>query len=152
MTGDEPEDVSDERARHLDRLATEARWLPCSEGCANRLLYGVQPAGARPGMVPGQCHRRAHDPENLGYGGRRVLCSRQWTGKTLAGHKADRAAVVRAALEEAGVDPDDQVPVGTLRQWRYLGTGPRPLRLGRQVRYEAAEVRRWIAEECRGPR
>ncbi len=45
-----------------------------------------------------------------------------------------------------------QVPVGTLRQWRYLGTGPRPLRLGRQVRYEAAEVRRWIAEECRGPR
>jgi predicted DNA-binding transcriptional regulator AlpA len=45
-----------------------------------------------------------------------------------------------------------RVPVGTLRQWRYLGTGPRPLRLGRQVRYEAAEVRRWLSEECYGPR
>jgi 8-oxo-dGTP pyrophosphatase MutT (NUDIX family) len=33
--------------------------------------------------------------------------SRKWTGKTLAGHRADRAAVVRAALEEAGIDPDD---------------------------------------------
>jgi hypothetical protein len=28
-------------------------------------------------------------------------------GKTLAGHKADRAEVVRAALEAAGIDPDD---------------------------------------------
>ena len=36
-----------------------------------------------------------------------MLVSRQWSGKTLAGHKADRAAVVRAALEEAGIDPDD---------------------------------------------
>jgi hypothetical protein len=104
---DYPADMSDARARHLDRLADEARWLPCSPGCANWLRYGVQPDGRRPGMVPGQCKRRAHDPENLGFGGRRVLVSRQWTGKTLAGHKADRAAVVRAALEEAGIDPDD---------------------------------------------
>src|SRR5215207_3421259 len=108
MTGDEERaDVSDERAWHLDRLAEEARWLPCSEGCANWVRYGVQPKDAKAGMVPGQCKRRAHDAENLGYGGRRVLVSRQWTGKTLAGHKAERAAVVRAALEEAGVDPDD---------------------------------------------
>ena len=106
-TYDHPADMSDERARHLDRLAQEARWLPCSEGCANWLRYGIQPDRAQAGMVPGQCKRRAHDPENLGYGGRRVLVSRQWTGKTLAGHKADRAAVVRAALEEGGVDPDD---------------------------------------------
>ncbi len=108
ITGDDdPAEVSDERARHIDRLAEEARWLPCSKGCANWLRYGVQPDKVRPAMVPGQCKRRAHDPENLGYGGRRVLVSRQWTGKTLAAHKADRAAVVRAALEEAGIDPDD---------------------------------------------
>jgi hypothetical protein len=107
MTGDEPGEVSDERARHLDRLAEEARWLPCSEDCANWLIYGVQPRNARPSMVPGQCKRRAHEPENLGYGGRRVLVSRQWTGKTLTDHRADRAAVVRAALDEAGIDPDD---------------------------------------------
>ncbi len=122
MTGDEPADVSDERARHLDRLADEARWLPCSEGCANWLRYGVQPHKATAGMVPGQCHRRAHDPENLGYGGRRVLVSRQWTGKTLTDHRADRAAVVRAALEEAGVDPDDHDELsidGTDGRWSW---------------------------------
>ena len=63
-----------------------------------------------------------------GYGGRRVLVSRQWTGKTLAGHKADRAAVVRAALEEAGVDPDDHDElsiVGT--DGRLVVAHPRPL-------------------------
>jgi len=58
-------------------------------------------------MVPGHCTGKAHDRANLGLGGRRVLVSRKWSGKTLAGHKADRAAVVRAALEEAGIDPDD---------------------------------------------
>jgi hypothetical protein len=114
--------MSDERARHLDRLAEEARWLPCSPGCANWLRHGVQPDGRRAGMVPGQCKRRAHDHENLGFGGRRVLVSRQWTGKTLAGHKADRAAVVRAALEEAGIDPDDHHELsieGTDGRWAW---------------------------------
>jgi hypothetical protein len=45
-----------------------------------------------------------------------------------------------------------QVPVGTLRQWRYLGVGPRALRLRGQVRYDPAEVRRWLAEDCDGDR
>ena len=38
----------------------------------------------------------------------------------LAGHKADRAAVVRQALEEAGIDPDDHDElsvVGTDGRW-----------------------------------
>jgi 8-oxo-dGTP pyrophosphatase MutT (NUDIX family) len=51
-----------------------------------------------------------------------VLVSRQWTGKTLAGHKADRAAVVRAALEEAGIDPDDHDELsisGTDGRWTW---------------------------------
>jgi hypothetical protein len=119
---DDLADMSDQRARHLDCLAEEARWLPCSPGCANWLRYGVQPDGRRAGMVPGQCKRRAHDPDNLGFGGRRVLVSRQWTGKTLAGHKADRAAVVRAALEEAGIDPDDHDELsidGTDGRWAW---------------------------------
>jgi hypothetical protein len=60
---DDPTDMSDERARHLDRLATEARWLPCSPGCATWLRYGVQPDGRRAGMVPGQCKRRARPGE-----------------------------------------------------------------------------------------
>jgi 8-oxo-dGTP pyrophosphatase MutT (NUDIX family) len=51
-----------------------------------------------------------------------VLVSRQWSGKTLAGHKADRAAVVRAALEEAGIDPDDHDELsvsGTDGRWSW---------------------------------
>ncbi len=39
--------------------------------------------------------------------GRRVLVSRQWTGKTLSDHRADRAAIVRATLAEAGIEALD---------------------------------------------
>jgi hypothetical protein len=73
-------------------------------------------------MVPGHCKHKAHDRANLGIGGRRVLVSRKWSGKTLAGHKADRAAVVRAALEEAGFDPDDHEELsvsGTDGRWSW---------------------------------
>jgi hypothetical protein len=38
-----------------------------------------------------------------GYGGRRVLVSRKWSGKTLADHRYDRRAFVLATL---GVDID----------------------------------------------
>lgn len=41
------------------------------------------------------------------------------------------------------------VPAKTLRQWRHVGVGPKGLRIGRHVRYEPAEVRRWLDEECR---
>jgi hypothetical protein len=115
-------DASPARAAHIDRLAEEVRWLPCAPTCANWLRFGVQPKGAGPGMVPGQCKHKAHDRANLGLGGRRVLVSRQWTGKTLAGHRADRAAVVRAALEEAGIDPDDHDELaitGTDGRWTW---------------------------------
>jgi hypothetical protein len=104
---DDEDAPSAAREAHIDRLAEEVRWLPCSSTCSNWLRYGVQPKGAQAGMVPGHCTGKAHDRTNVGLGGRRVLVSRKWSGKTLAGHKADRAAVVRAALEEAGIDPDD---------------------------------------------
>jgi hypothetical protein len=51
-----------------------------------------------------------------------VLVSRLWSGKTLAAHRADRAAVVRAALEEAGIDPDDHdelAVVGSDGRWSW---------------------------------
>jgi hypothetical protein len=110
------------RRAHVDRLADEVRWLPCSPTCANWLRYGVQPENAGPGLVPGHCKGKAHDRENLGLGGRRVLVSRRWTGKTLAGHKADRATVVRVALREAGIDPDDHdqlAIVGSDGRWSW---------------------------------
>lgn len=89
---------------HIDRLHAQVRWLPCSETCANWLRYGVTPKDPTPGLVPGECDSKAHDREHLGLGGRRVLVSRHWTGKTLADHKADRSSVVRAVLEEAGIE------------------------------------------------
>jgi hypothetical protein len=115
-------DASPARVAHIDRLAEEVRWLPCAPTCANWLRYGVQPKEPGPGMVPGQCKHKAHDRANLGLGGRRVLVSRQWSGKTLAVHKADRADVVRAALEEAGIDPDDHDELsvsGTDGRWSW---------------------------------
>jgi hypothetical protein len=46
---------------------------------------------------------KAHDRENLGIGGRRVLVSREWSGKTPSEHRADRATVVREALLSAAM-------------------------------------------------
>lgn len=89
--------------RHVDRLHAEVRWLPCSPGCANWLRYGIQPDHPGPGLQPGRCPSKAHDREHLGLGGRRVLVSRQWSGKTLKRHRADRADVVREALHAAGI-------------------------------------------------
>jgi len=39
--------------------------------------------------------------------GRRVLVSRQWSGKILTEHRADRRAVVAQVLAAAGIDPSD---------------------------------------------
>src|SRR5262249_42485134 len=47
---------------------------------------------------PGRCKGKVHQRDTLGIGGRRVLVSRQWSGKTLADHKADARAWVRALL------------------------------------------------------
>jgi hypothetical protein len=120
------EDVSSARVAHIDRLAEEVRWLPCAPTCANWLRYGIQPAAAQAGMVPGHCKHKAHDRDHLGLGGRRVLVSRKWSGKTLAGHRADRAAVVRQALEDAGIDPDDHDELSVVGSdgrwsWELLG-------------------------------
>jgi len=40
------------------------------------------------------------------------------------------------------------VPVATVRKWNHLGRGPRPLKIGRYVKYDPAEVRQWV-EACR---
>ena len=37
-----------------------------------------------------------------------------------------------------------RVPVSTVRYWRLRGEGPKPLKIGRRVRFDAAEVARWI--------
>jgi hypothetical protein len=102
-----PVEVDARRKAHVDRMAEELRYTPCSPRCANWLRYGVQPKAAGPGLVAGMCPGPAHDRDNAGLGGRRVLVSRHWSGKTLAEHAADRAAVVREALVAAGVEAPD---------------------------------------------
>jgi hypothetical protein len=97
---------------HFDRLHAELTYLPCTPGCPNWLLYGVQPAGAngkekRPGLCRGKVHRR----ETLGFTGRRVLISRQWSNKTLRDLRDDNKAWVRALLatDDDGPEDDDGV-------------------------------------------
>jgi hypothetical protein len=56
---------------------------------------------------PSSATSPAHDRENLGLGGRRVLVSRQWSGKTLTEHRADRRQVVAQVLAAAGIEAPD---------------------------------------------
>jgi hypothetical protein len=117
------------REAHIDRLHAELRWLPCSPRCANWLRYGIQPD--RPS--PGRCPSKAHDREHLGIGGRRVLVSRDCSGKTLSEHRADRSAVVREALQSAGMAAPDLERMATdvlspdgLPRYVWTDERPRP--------------------------
>ncbi|MBO2445431.1 replication initiation protein [Actinomadura nitritigenes] len=108
---------------HVDRMAETLRFEPCSPTCANWLRYGVQPKNARRGMTPGFCKGKAHRREHLGYGGRRVLVSRKWSGKTLADHKADRKAWVLARLAEAGIPVLNPADPNAVHVWERAGPG-----------------------------
>jgi len=99
---------SAEQRAHFDRLHAELATLPCSPTCANWLLYGVQPKKARPGLVPGRCSGKVHQRRTLGFTGRRVLISRQWSGKTLADHRADNRTWLRTVLSGALADHEDE--------------------------------------------
>jgi hypothetical protein len=89
------------QADHAARLADALRYEPCSPTCANWLRYGIQLKNPRPGLRPGACKGKAHRREYLGYGGRRVLVSRKWSGKTLA----DRRTWLTSALGLPATDP-----------------------------------------------
>lgn len=41
------------------------------------------------------------------------------------------------------------IPVATLHQWRYLGTGPEAYRVGKHLRYSPIAVQAWLESECR---
>jgi ketosteroid isomerase-like protein len=78
--------------------------------------HGTQPRSPGPGLIPGHCPSKAHDREHLSLGGRRVLVSRGWSGKTLAQHRADRRTVVEQVLIAAGIEPEtvDRMAADTL--------------------------------------
>jgi hypothetical protein len=148
----EPDELTPAQFRHMSRIQEQVEILPCSPRCWNWLRYGVQPKDAAEGVVPGRCPMRAHDPENLGCGGRRVLVSRKWTGKTLKDHKADRATVVRQVLEAAGaeVPQTGRMSVDVLREdgtprfvWKYWDPLKSSAPIYRQI------ITRSIAEHLR---
>ncbi|MBV9093971.1 MAG: helix-turn-helix domain-containing protein [Streptosporangiaceae bacterium] len=39
------------------------------------------------------------------------------------------------------------IPVATLYRWHYLGTGPKPGRVGRHLRYLPADVISWFRKQ-----
>ncbi|MET7749329.1 replication initiator [Micromonospora sp. NPDC005367] len=105
---------TDRQRNHLERLWQQLRITPCNERCANWLLYGIQPKKAHGRLQAGRCKGKVHQRATLGIGGRRILVSRDWSGKTLADHRADARAWVRRLLgvstgtDEANpVDQDD---------------------------------------------
>ncbi|WP_435588388.1 replication initiator [Micromonospora chalcea] len=97
-TGDCHKATTDRQRKHLDRLWQQLQLTPCTERCTNWLLYGVQPKKAHAKLKPGRCKGKVHQRDTLGIGGRRILISRDWSGKTLADHKHDARAWVRALL------------------------------------------------------
>ncbi len=105
QVGDCHQADTDAQRAHAARLAEALRFQPCSPRCANWLRYGIQPKNARPGLVPGCCKGKAHDADHLGSGGRRVLVSRKWSGKTLADHRADRKEWLLRMLGVSATDP-----------------------------------------------
>ncbi len=139
---------TDAQRTHVDRLAEALRFEPCSPTCTNWLLFGVQPKNSRPGLVPGQCKGKAHKRETLGFGGRRVLVSRRWSGKTLADHRADRVTWVRQQLAALG-HPDAVTPAGdgTRVAWQFLHRGdPATPRREHLILRAIADRQRWRAQ------
>jgi hypothetical protein len=96
---------TDRQKEHLHRLWQALRFEPCTPTCCNWLRYGVQPRHAREGQQPGYCRGKVHRKETLGFGGRRVLVSHKWSGKTLTDHKREQRTWVRDMLGLAD-DPD----------------------------------------------
>jgi hypothetical protein len=99
-------DATGRQKDHAARLHAEVRWLPCSPECWNWLRYGITPKDAEAGMHPGWCPKRAHQPDRLGCGGRRVLVSEYWTGKKLSDHAAERLGAVRAGCSATEINTD----------------------------------------------
>lgn len=56
------------------------------------------------------------------------------------------SALNRRLLTTAEVADYLRLPVATLHRWRHGGVGPEAMRIGRHLRYEVADVDRWLME------
>ncbi len=141
--------TSDTQRAHTDRLADALRYEPCSPTCSNWLLFAVQPKNARPGLSPGRCTGKAHRRETLGFGGRRVLVSRQWSGKSLADHRNDRKTWVRTLLTAlgTGTSPDEEREKERRLIWQLARPGePGVPRREHLILHAIAQRHRWRSE------
>jgi len=136
----DPDDQDNQARRdHAVRMVEALRYEPCSPTCPNWLRYGIQPKGAKAGMLPGRCKGKAHKAEHLGYAGRRVLVSRKWSNKTLREHKQDRRAWV---LDMLGL-PDDTVTDPHRYVWRPVSSkDPNRTPLAKRLLREVANRQR----------
>src|SRR5712692_4470458 len=60
--------------------------------------------------------------------------------------KMHGATVVPQLLSVQELSELLQVPVGTIYQWRFRREGPPSIRVGRFLRFDPADVRRWLDE------
>ncbi len=60
--------------------------------------------------------------------------------------RLDRAPHLPQLLSVQQVAELLQVPVGTLYQWRFRREGPPSIRVGRFLRFDPEDVRRWLEE------
>nr|WP_236707263.1 MULTISPECIES: replication initiator [unclassified Frankia] len=141
---------SDRQRAHVERLADALRYEPCSPTCANWLRYGIQPRNPRRGLTPGRCTGKAHRRETLGFGGRRVLVSRRWSGKTLTDHRRDRVVFIRqqlAALGATGTGPAAPEDDPTRIAWTLLRPGdPAAPRREHLILHAIAQRHAWRAQ------
>lgn len=148
------EATTDRQKAHLDRYADALRFEPCSPTCANWLLYGVQPKNSRAGLTPGHCKGRVHRRATLGFGGRRVLLSRKWSGKTLTDTRNDRRRWVLGMIQKLQHHNGDQAHVEVSATenpdryaWERLSTSDTDAIGRRQLLMHAiADRQRWRRE------
>nr|WP_239394594.1 replication initiator [Frankia sp. CiP3] len=143
--------ASDAQRAHVDRLAEALRFEPCAPTCANWLRYGVQPKNPKAGLLPGRCKGKAHRRDTLGFGGRRVLVSRKWSGKTLTDHREDRKRWVREQLAVLGHTGDEarggQGATSDRVVWQLLRPGdPAAPRREHLLLRAVADRHRWRAQ------
>ncbi|MFD8932767.1 MULTISPECIES: helix-turn-helix domain-containing protein [Streptomyces] len=68
-----------------------------------------------------------------------------------AREQSDPRATLRGGLPDRYLTPGDiaemfEVPKETVYQWRKKRTGPPGFRIGKHLRYDPADVRRYVAE------
>jgi len=63
---------------------------------------------------------------------------RRWMAERITNASPERLLTV---TELAGLL---SVPVKTIYRWRHRGEGPQPIRVGRYLRFDPADVNRWL--------